>query len=346
MKRGKYLLLALCVLLLLSLCSCGKKAVKTEEEMLADYMDATAEKFTDAVVTIDSRKTDTDNKTDEVYIVICTNDGVKEMKRTVCMGYHLYDDGWQLDGYTVVGESFKPLKEPEIIEADIAEKVSAKYGGTTEQVSVGEVSGSLEDGKYSGKVTCLNVHKYMNEAFTFKAEWKFDVSLGVWSLYLYQISCEEDWNKLNGWYYDESGDPDYMVSSKGIESFTVSGSSAVLKTVYYSGRGGYEQEATLKLTPIPRTNLSNFLYNYHVKPSGDLLYCLASGYTAQALDTQLTDFEWYCATDYPDRYWLIGKDHIAQCAYYVSSTPSSKRVTCRFPELSFTPTNHDGITID
>ncbi len=336
MKRGKYLLLALCVLLVLSLCSCGKKAVKTEEEMLADYMDATAEKFTDAVVTIDSRKTDTDNKTDEVYIVICTNDGIKEMKRTVYMGYHLYDDGWQLDGYTVVGESFKPLKEPEIIEADIAEKVSAKYGGTTEQVSVGEVSGSLEDGKYSGKVTCLNVHKYMNESFTFEAEWKFDVSLGVWSLYLNKISSEEDWSKLQGWFGKHN---------EGIVSFSPSGNTGYLTQAYYNTTYNNYFTSDVVLKRIPTSSFHTFVENYYPRTNWSGFFsAVANGASLQLQGTQLSEFLWYDGntTGYG---WLIGKDHVALRFSQVSQNSSTNRITVKLNIYDPQMTNSAGIPI-
>ena len=101
MKRKSFvpLLLICCALLL---CGCTSKAVKTEEEILADMQERKlpeeCEGATISGIEIIKRQTNQEDKQDIVYVAILAETESAKIVRSYKLEYNLYDEGWVLDG--------------------------------------------------------------------------------------------------------------------------------------------------------------------------------------------------------------------------------------------------------
>lgn len=165
-------------------------------------------------VSIDDQKTDTENKTDRIYVSVEAANEETACTVKYVLNYYLYDQGWSLESVSEHNSSeweYRPLKA--VAQSILNEKVQKAYG--SRELELTDTKEDLENGSciytYSEKTelencvrSCVIEVRYVYDFYN--GAWKFDSNeeietrltdwdiVGTWDA----VASNKSW-MLSGW---------------------------------------------------------------------------------------------------------------------------------------------------
>lgn len=246
MKKLQALLIV--VLMLITLTGCKGTELVSEEQILTDLQQvrlADEHDVTVDSVTVVERKTDTENKTDTVYVTVeASNDDIA-CTLSYELIYHLYDQGWSLEDHRVNSAGvweYKPLKG--VAQETAWEKINRK-----EAVLVDETI-DLEQGLSRFLYSHTEEAQYRTLKITTAVEYKFSPYSGQWKYESKEeIGYEAEWDLLGDWvgreatrWYEGHWGEGYVVSIEEI-------GADYIKMIIKTPEGVTKFDGTLDIDP-------------------------------------------------------------------------------------------------
>ena len=209
-KKPVLIGLAICCALLLivfSLFGVGDNKVSKRliEEDITEYcsMFLNSAGMRMSSIKIIDRKTDVDNKTDEVFVQVVSSNDVCKVTRNFTMHYYKYDDGWNLESVKSGAGDLEILKATATeAEAKTALQTSGRHDCLTSgKITLFDHNVSLAQGTDVFKYKVTVPKAFCTENYTAIVTYKFKGY--SWALDTCEVTQEKsDWKFIGEWHYN------------------------------------------------------------------------------------------------------------------------------------------------
>ena len=234
-------LITVLILVMITVCGCDRvDPVPNEQAMVADLQKQGDLLFGGTVteISIIKRLTDTENRTDTVYVVATLDNENHTRQESYVINYVLYNDGWLMetaelysgnDAVTQVTPKYAPTDEEIMLHIQMESSQEIRffqytkmeeYGILYDTSSVGEeffaeglydveiAEGSLDGLRYETTVVTNRIFEYADVTETANVTLYFDYMYDNWLLSQYIVEdLEIDWNLEGSWQ-----SPNYVLS--------------------------------------------------------------------------------------------------------------------------------------